>query len=80
MKNLLKIFQPKPDTLIEGVYAHDYPDVAQKRIKDDYVKRWGCKAPLAAPDTHPWLFDPCNPPEEWYYDPYYETWIRTNGS
>ena len=77
---LKKLFQINNDPLSEGIYAHDYSDIVQKQIREDYTKRWGDQGPLSDPNTHPWLFDPCDPPQGWSYDPYYEIWIEINNT
>lgn len=63
------------DSLIEGVYAHNYTDPAiQQQIRDRYIKT---HTPEVTPITDPLKFDPLNPPQGWVYDPYYEFWIKT---
>ena len=66
---------PTTDNLVEGVYADQYQDDdLQLKIRSEYRARW--IKPAETPLTHPWLFDPCAPPPNWRYDPYYETWIN----
>ncbi len=79
MKTLLKkIFLDKfeTDKLIEGAWAHEYSDITQDQIRKDYLKKWSLTPKEITPETHPWLFDPCEPPEGWSYDPFYEIWIK----
>jgi hypothetical protein len=81
MKELLKkIFfgETNYDDLVEGVMAHQYPETRQDQIRKDYLKRWAPTPQEKTPQTHPWMFDPCEPPEGWVYDPYYEIWIKLN--
>jgi hypothetical protein len=79
IKNLFTAKQAE-DPLIEGLYADEYPDcdTGSKRaqIRRDYKQRWPEPSRAPTPLTDPWLFDPCNPPEGWRYDPYYELWIK----
>jgi len=82
MKKLLKnIFagELSHDNLVEGVYAHQYLETSRTRrqIQEKYKQRWPQPDSGPTPSTHPWLFDPCNPPNGWLYDPYYEIWIET---
>ena len=84
MKELLKkifIGETTYENLVEGVYAHQYTEDEtggiRKRIRKQYKKRWPQPGIHPNPSTHPWLFDPCEPPEGWIYDPYYEIWIET---
>lgn len=64
------------DSLIEGVYAHQYTDAnVRKQIQDRYLKKFN---PEITPFNNPEKFDPLNPPKGWAYDPYYETWIKFN--
>jgi hypothetical protein len=62
------------DPLIEGWYADQYSDSVAK----DYIVRkyWARHQYRETPLTHPWLFDPLAPPQDWRYDPYYEIWIE----
>jgi len=80
MKSFLKqVFfgTPTTDSLVEGVYADQYsqPEV-RARIKEQYLKRWHPEHQPKTPLSHPWLFDPLNPPQGWIYDPYYELWLN----
>ena len=61
---------------LESYYADELKntDLAQK-IREQYLKRY--PAPKYDPDTHPWLYDPLEPPKGWRYDPFYEMWIKT---
>jgi len=82
MNFLKKIFveTPKFDSLIEGMYAHQYLEEEaggpRAEIRHNYRLRWPEPNLHKTPVTHPWLFDPCDPPKGWAYDPYYETWIN----
>ena len=62
-------------SIIEGRYADEFKNTA---IAQEITKKYQLlyKAPKENPDTHPWLFDPINPPAGWRFDPYYEIWIR----
>jgi hypothetical protein len=61
--------------LIESLSADQYTDLGQQcYIRDQYQKRY--PTPVETPVTHPWKFDPLNPPQGWRYDPYYELWIE----
>jgi len=64
------------DPLVEGLYAHQYSEINQDKIRQDYFEKWNLKPKPVTPETHPWMFDPCEPPEGWAYDPYYEIWIN----
>lgn len=65
------------DRLTEGLYANDYTDPQLRaEIREQYLKRWHPDHQTKTPSTHPWLFDPCDPPQGWRYDPYYECWIE----
>jgi hypothetical protein len=76
MKRLLKkLFLGKFDNIVEGNWAHEYSCQTQDQIRQEYLKTWGPADKPKTPLTHPWLFDPCNPPKDWVYDPYYEIWI-----
>ncbi len=70
--------EPTFDPLIEGRWADEYPEEevgsTRKLIRDQYRARWA--QPKPTPLTHPWLYDPCEPPQGWRYDPYYECWIQ----
>ncbi len=72
--------EPRFDPLIEGVYADEYPEYdgvgPRTQIRRAYAARWTDPAANPTPLTHPWLFDPCEPPQGWRYDPYYECWIN----
>jgi hypothetical protein len=63
------------DLWFEQGYADQYrePQTRQK-ILEAYQRRW--REPSITPDTHPWLFNPLDPPAGWRYDPYYEMWIQ----
>ena len=75
LKRLIQKFTDiKFDSLIEGMYAHDYTnEKIREKIADDYNKRY--KKP-PNPLTHPELYDPLNPPAGYVYDPYYECWVE----
>jgi hypothetical protein len=61
-------------TLAEGSFADQYTDPElRKKISNRYQQRF--QDPGITPYTHPWQFDPLNPPTGWRYDPYYEMWI-----
>jgi hypothetical protein len=72
---LQQIFHTQPDPLQEGMFADQYSETAQDQIRADYLRRWHPESQAPTPLTHPWLFDPCEPPQGWRYDPYYEIWI-----
>lgn len=78
MLTLLKrlLAPPAFDPLIEGVWADEYNPKDQDAIRQAYRKRWHPEYALPTPQSHPWLFDPCEPPQGWRYDPYYELWIE----
>jgi hypothetical protein len=62
------------DPVIEGLYADQYTDSESRdQISGRYKERY---QQHTTPLTHPWLFDPLNPPRDWRYDPYYELWIK----
>ena len=64
------------DPLIEGLYADDYTNQEVKTlIKERYLRAH--PVPVDTPETHPWKYDPLNPPKGWRYDPYYELWLKT---
>jgi len=69
-------FRPVVDTqLVEGVFANEYADATVRMtIAQQYRNRF--PTPSETPVTHPWKFDPLNPPRGWRYDPYYELWIK----
>lgn len=73
---LQRIFNTEPDPLVEGFYADQYSETTQDLIRQQYLQRWHPEYQAKTPLTHPWLFDPCEPPEQWRYDPYYECWIK----
>lgn len=63
------------DRLIEGMTAEQYTSEKIKAyIREQYAHRHA--KPEQTPLTHPWLFDPLNPPRGYRYDPYYEVWIN----
>jgi hypothetical protein len=66
---------PDHDSLIEGPYADQYHPQTQDQIRADYLRRWHPEHRPVTPLTAPHLFDPCEPPAGWRYDPYYECWI-----
>ena len=67
------IFADSCDHVLEGPYADQYTDSELRdQISSSYLERY---QQHTTPLTHPWLFDPLNPPEGWRYDPYYELWI-----
>ena len=67
-----KVFEK--DSLIEGVYAHEYTDTKiRNEIYEAYKERF---FPEITPLTNPEKFDPLNPPPGWAYDPYYECWFK----
>ena len=78
IKLLTRLFQALPeDPLVEGWYADQYQDdERQKKIRERYRQCWPDPNDTPTPLTHPWLFDPCSPPQGWRYDPYYEHWQR----
>jgi hypothetical protein len=62
------------DPVVEGLYADQYTNSEMRdQISSRYKER---HQPHTTPLTHPWLFDPLNPPTDWRYDPYYELWIK----
>jgi hypothetical protein len=65
---------PKYDPYIEGVYADQYHEPLRTTIRQEYQQRYTLSEPT--PLTAPHLFDPCEPPAGWRYDPYYELWIE----
>jgi hypothetical protein len=73
---LQRLFHTHPDPLREGVFADEYSETTQDQIRHSYFTRWRPEALAPTPLTHPWLFDPCEPPQGWRYDPYYETWTN----
>ncbi len=77
MLRLLKQwFNQEPDPIIEGPMADQYPLETQDVIRQEYRQRWHPEYQLPTPLSHPWLFDPCEPPKGWKYDPFYECWIN----
>lgn len=65
------------DSLTEGVYADQYTsEQIRSEISQQYRQRWDPELQPRTPDSHPWLFDPLEPPPGWHYDPYYECWIK----
>jgi hypothetical protein len=76
MINIFKHFKlwQGVDPLIEGMYADQYNNQQIKdSIRESYKKAH--PEPKETPLTHPWKFDPCNPPVGWRYDPYYGLWV-----
>ena len=57
----------------EMLWADQYDEAGRKFIREQYIKRY---TPKITPLTHPLNFDPCEPPEGWKYDPYYEMWVQ----
>jgi hypothetical protein len=75
LKSFLKqLFHVSVDPIVEGVSADQYSEVTQDQIRQEYYQRWGSASQQPTPSTHPWLYDPCEPPEGWSYDPFYELW------
>jgi hypothetical protein len=69
------LLTPEFDYLSDGLYATDYRNHNDRqKIADAYKQRW--QEPFKNPQTHPWKYDPLNPPQGWEYDPYYEIWIK----
>ena len=61
--------------IYDGPMAHEYTDPrALSYIEQRY--REVHPFPEQNPFTHPWLFNPVNPPQGFAWDPYYECWIR----
>jgi hypothetical protein len=74
-KKIFSIFTPKFDYLIDGLYANDYTNSTDReKIAKAYKQKF--LEPSENPLTHPWKYDPLNPPCGWAYDPYYELWIK----
>lgn len=76
MKLLKQIFDHEPqfDRLIEGLYADQYQSPETRAyIRAQYKK---LHEPEVTPWTNPELYDPCEPPQGWRWDPYYEMWIQ----
>jgi hypothetical protein len=62
--------------LQESTWADEYTDdLTKEYIRSAYRQRY---MPDVSPQTHPENYDPCNPPEDWRYDPFYEVWIKIN--
>ena len=62
--------------LQESKWADEYSDqLIQDYIRTEYKKRY---TPKITPQSHPQNYDPCNPPKDWRYDPFYEVWIKIN--
>ena len=60
----------------ESIWADEYADASiREYIRTEYKNRY---SPKATPLTHPQNYDPCEPPNGWRYDPYYEIWLKTN--
>lgn len=81
MQFLKTLFEsPKYRDLVEGQYADQYPEhdgpSTRSYIREQYRQRWRDPDLTATPYSHPWLFDPCTPPQGWRYDPYYEIWQK----
>lgn len=78
LKRLLGPTSVEPQPLIEGRWADEYPELEvdgpRIGIRQAYRLRW--TPPEPTPASHPWLYDPCIPPQGWRYDPYYELWIK----
>jgi hypothetical protein len=51
-----------------------YTEQEKQHIRDSYRMRY--PIPTETPQTHPWLYDPCEPPPGWSYDMYYDVWIK----
>jgi hypothetical protein len=63
------------EPIVEGKLAHTYDDeLVRTRIMKSYQERH--PVPVETPYTHPWLFDPLNPPDGWAWDPFYEIWLE----
>lgn len=77
LKKFKKWFTPVTSDaeLTEGVFADEYANTTVRMtIAQQYRNRF--PEPMETPVTHPWKFDPLNPPQGWRYDPYYELWIN----
>jgi hypothetical protein len=72
-KYLNKILNSPVEPLVEGAWADQYSEQQQDHIRQQYLARWRS---VPTPESHPWLFDPCEPPVGWRYDPYYELWVK----
>jgi len=58
----------------ESTWADQYADeLLRDYIRTEYKKR---HSPAETPLTHPQNYDPCEPPNGWRYDPYYELWVK----
>jgi hypothetical protein len=75
-KYLNKILNSPVDPLVEGAWADQYSEQQQDHIRQQYLARWRSAPQQPTPESHPWLFDPCEPPAGWRYDPYYEFWVK----
>jgi|688.fasta_scaffold2691203_1 hypothetical protein len=66
------------DPLIDGMYADQYNN---QQIRDYILSNYQKKFPIPeeTPETHPWKFDPLDPPRHWRFDPYYELWVKEQG-
>ena len=71
---LQQLFNTPSGQLQEGMFADQYTDTTKDQIRQSYLARWRPEPQALTPQTHPWLFDPCEPPAGWRYDPYYELW------
>ena len=76
LKFLDKILNSPVEPLVEGAWADQYNEQQQDRIRQQYLARWRPTFTQPTPESHPWMFDPCEPPEGWRYDPYYELWVK----
>lgn len=72
-----KWFNNSDNSLVEGLYADDYRS-ADKRMLIAQLYRQRFPLPAETPQTHPWKYDPLNPPIGWRYDPYYECWVKVS--
>ena len=69
----------KFDPITEGRLAHEYKDdLVRVEILNRYQKRY--TEPKVTPLTHPWRFDPLDPPQGWAWDPYYELWLSNDNN
>ena len=78
--NIFRFFKSieSPEPLVDGMYADQYSNQPiRDYILSSYQKRF--PIPAETPETHPWKFDPLDPPEHWRFDPYYEFWIKIQG-
>lgn len=77
LKKLREFLTPAEPELVEGLWADQYQEEHEsKLIRERYRERWPDPQLNPTPHSHPWLFDPCNPPIGWRYDPYYEIWVK----